>query len=192
MKTLRALLVAVVLVAMSLPAVAGKMAKAKGEVSVEPGKATVVFMRPGKLLGAAIGVPVWDVTTGDPAFIGIVDAGGKVAYSVPAGEHTFMTTVVGGDAGVRFQKAIVEAGKVYYFRAHIMDGIWGLDPVRGSDLDGKAFAGWDKKTTLLENSPKTLAWAEDALPDAERKSGLRPSEIPMALTLNVEDGRTLP
>ena len=46
-------------------------------------------------------VPLYDVTGDDTRFIGILDAGSKVAYQVPAGEHVFMTTVFGGDGGVR-------------------------------------------------------------------------------------------
>jgi hypothetical protein len=156
---------------------------------VSPDKATIVFMRPGKFVGAAIAVPVFEVTGGDTRFVGIVDAGGKLAYQVPAGEHIFMTTVFGGDSGVRFQKAEVAAGKVYYFHAHIIDGLWGLEPVRGDALDGKEFKGWDKKTRLIENSPKSLRWGEENLADAKRKSGFLPKDIPDQFTLHTEDGR---
>jgi hypothetical protein len=189
MKMFRAALMAALVFATAMPASAGKMNKAKGPVTVAPGMATVVFMRPGKFVGAAVAVPVWDVTLAEPKFVGIVDAGGKVAYSVAPGEHIFMTTVFGGDAGVRFQKATVEAGKTYYFHAHIIQGIWGLEPVRAAALGGSEFAEWDKGTKLLENSPKSLAWAEETLADAKRKSGLKPAAVPEQNSLNVEDGR---
>ncbi len=171
------------------PAYAGKMAKASGPMVVSPDKATIVFMRPGKFLGAAVAVPVFEVTGGETRFVGIVDAGGKLAYSVTPGNHTFMTTVFGGDAGVRFEKADVQAGKVYYFRAHIVNNLWGLDPVRGSELAGKDFVQWDKKTTLIVNSPKTLAWGDANLADAKRKSGLEPKIISEEFTLHSDDGR---
>lgn len=189
MKIIRALFIGLLAFSFFAPAYAGKMAKAKGPMVVSPDKATIVFMRPGKFVGAAIAVPVFDVTGDDTRFVGIVDAGGKVAYSVPAGEHVFMTTVFGGDSGVRFQKAEVAAGKVYYFRAHIINGLWGLEPVRASALSGSEFKSWDKKTRLLENSPKTLAWGENNLADAKRKKGFEPKEISDELTLHVEDGR---
>jgi hypothetical protein len=189
MKLFRAALVAALMLVAFTPAYAGKMAKAKGPLVVDPGKATIVFMRPGSFVGRAIAVPVFDVTEEQAKYVGIVDAGGKVAYSVPAGEYTFMTTVAGGDAGVRFQKARVEAGKVYYFRAHIISGLWGLHPVRGSELNGDEFKDWEKSTTLLENSPKTLKWGEETLADAQRKSGLKPGEIAEEFTLHAEDGR---
>jgi len=189
MRLIRAVLMAALVFATATPAFAGKMTKVKGPVVVAPGMATVVFMRPGKFVGAAVAVPVWDVTAAEPKFVGIVDAGGKVAYSVPPGEHIFMTTVFGGDAGVRFQRATVEAGKTYYFHAHIIQGIWGLEPIRAAALSGSEFAGWDKGTTLLENSPKSLAWAAETLPDATRKSGLKPASVPEQNSLKVEDGR---
>lgn len=192
MRMFRGILVATLMLFVFMPAHAGKMAKSKGPLVVEPGKATIVFMRPGKFVGRAIAVPVFDVTGEETHFVGIVDAGGKLAYSVTAGEHVFMTTVFGGDAGVRFQKAQVEAGKVYYFRAHIINGIWGLQPIRGDELIGDSFKSWDKKTRLIENSPKTLKWGGENLADAKRKRNLEPKGISADLTLRAEDGRRLP
>jgi hypothetical protein len=119
-----------------------------------------------------------------------VEAGSKVAYSVPPGEHVFMTTIFGGSSGVRFYKAQVEAGKTYYFRAHIIEGIWGLSPVRGTALDGDDFSKWDQGTTLTVNTPKTHAWAEkNQAKAAERRNDLGSDAIGEANTLNVEDGR---
>ncbi len=189
MKLMRTAVVAVLLFLAFTPAYAGKMAKAKGPMVVSPDKATIVFMRPGKFVGAAIAVPVFEVTGGETRFVGIVDAGGKLAYSVSPGDHVFMTTVFGGDDGVRFEKADVAAGKVYYFRAHIIGSLWGLEPVRGSDLAGKDFMQWDKKTRLIENSPKSLAWGEANLADAKRKSSLMPKEVSDEFTLHLGDGR---
>jgi hypothetical protein len=106
---------------------------------------------------------------------------------VPAGEHLFMTTVFGGDAGVRFYKANVEAGKTYYFYAHIIEGLWGLEPVRSTM--GEDLAGWDKGTTLTVNSPKTIAWAEKNKASVAEKRALKPEAIADANTLRAEDGR---
>jgi hypothetical protein len=127
------------------------------------------------------------VTATETAFVRLVEAGSKVAYSVPAGEHLFMTTVFGGADGVRFYKANVEAGKTYYFRAHIIEGVWGLAPVRSTM--GAELAEWDKGTTLTVNSPKTLAWAEENKASVAEKRTLKPPAIVDANTLRVEDGR---
>lgn len=189
MKFLRLLFVATFMLAVAMPTHAGRMAKSKLPLVAEPNMATVVFMRPGKFVGRAIGVPVYDVTDEEIKFVGIADPGAKMAYSVSPGEHTFMTTVFAGDAGVRFYKANVEAGKIYYYRVHIINNLWGMHPVRGSDLEGDEFSKWDGATELTENSPKTLAWATENQLEAERKSGLEPKVISDEFSLGVEDGR---
>lgn len=185
----RAVLITALMLVAFTSAHAGKMAKSKEPLVVAPDKATVVFMRPGKFVGAAIAVPVFDVTGAEPSFIGLVEPGSKVAYSVPAGEHVFMTTVFGGDAGVRFYKAHVEAGKTYYFHAHIIQGIWGLEPVRSSTLDSDDFKGWDKGTDLTVNTPKTIAWSEENKASVSQKRTLKPEVISDDKTLRIEDGR---
>jgi len=187
MKLLQTMLVAVFAVAASTSAYAGKMTKSKEPLTVAPDKANIVFLRPGKFVGAAIAVPVFDVTTEETKFVGLVDAGSKVAYSVPAGEYQFMTTVFGGADGVRFYKANVEAGKTYYFRAHIIEGIWGLAPVRSTMT--AELAEWDKGTDLTVNSPKSLKWAEENKDSVAEKRALKPATIVEANTLKVEDGR---
>ena len=187
MKLHQTMLVAVFMLIASTSAHAGKMTKSKEALVVAPDKATIVFMRPGKFVGAAIAVPVFDVTAPETTFVGLVEAGSKVAYSVPAGEHVFMTTVFGGAAGVRFYKANVEAGKTYYFRAHIIENLWGLEPVRSTM--GEELAGWDKATTLTVNSPKTMAWAEENKASVAEKRVLKPPAIVDANTLRPEDGR---
>ena len=187
MKLLHATLVAVFALVASTSAHAGKMTKSKDPLVVAPDKANIVFLRPGKFVGAAIAVPVFDVTAAETQFVGLVEPGCKVAYSVPAGEHVFMTTVFGGAAGVRFYKVNVEAGKTYYFHAHIIEGIWGLEPIRGAQ--GDELAGWDKSTTLTVNSPKTLAWAEENKASVAEKRALKPEVIADKNTLLAEDGR---
>lgn len=190
MPLLRAFCVAVLMFAVAMPAHAGKMAKSKEPLVVEPGMATIVFMRPGKFVGAAVAVPVYDATGEEPKFVGLVDAGSKLAYSVTPGDHVFMTTIFGGSSGVRFYRAQVEAGKTYYFRAHIIEGIWGLEPIRGTALDSEDFKDWDKATKLTVNTPKTLEWGEkNKAKAAERRRDLEPKTISDENTLRVEDGR---
>ena len=190
MKLLRVALVSLLLIAVSAPADAGKMHRNAEPLVTAPDKATIVFMRPGKFVGAAIAVPVFDATGDDAQFIGLADAGSKFAYTVPAGEHLFATTVFGGSAGVRLYKARVDAGKTYYFQAHIIDGIWGLEPVRGSALAGDEFKKWDKGTKLTVNTEKSLAWGEDNKAKAtQRVNALKSATISAENTLNAEDGR---
>jgi hypothetical protein len=79
MKLLHAMLIAVFMLIASTSAHAGKMAKSKEPLIVAPDKANIVFMRPGKFVGAAIAVPVFDVTAAETTFVGLVEAGSKVA-----------------------------------------------------------------------------------------------------------------
>ena len=189
MKSSRMVLVALSMLLALVPAHAGKMLKSKQPLVVEPGKAVVVFMRPGKFVGAAVALPVFDVTGEDETFVGLVESGSKVAYAVEPGEHLFMTTVFGGDAGVRFYKATVEAGRVYYFRARIIQGVWGLQPVRAEMLDGEEFRDWDRATDWTVNSPKTIAWSEQNKASVDRKRLLETKVVSDDKALRVEDGR---
>lgn len=189
MKIIRVAIVAAFLVLAATSAHAGKMTKTKEPLVTSPDKANIVFMRPGKLVGAAVAVPVFDVTGEGSQFVGLVEPGSKVAYSVPSGEYVFMTTIFGGDANVRFYKANVEAGKTYYFYAHLIGGLWGLEPVRVSQLDGKEFKGWDKGTDLTINSPRTIAWSEENKESIAHKRMLKPEVVREENTLRVEDGR---
>ena len=189
MKLFRIALVMALIFLAVAPAQAGKMLKSKEPIAVEPGKAVIVFMRPGKFIGAAVAVPVFDVTGEDERFVGLVEAGSKVAYSVDPGEHVFMTTIFGGDAGVRFYKATVEAGRIYYVRARIIQGIWGLQPVRGDMLGGKDFQDWERATDLTVNSPKTIAWSEQNKPSIDRKRFLETKVVSDDKSLRIEDGR---
>ncbi|HEX5757116.1 MAG TPA: hypothetical protein VFY12_12305 [Arenimonas sp.] len=190
MKFSRIALVALLLLSVSAPSYAGKMKKTTEPLVTTPDKATIVFMRPGKFVGAAIAVPVFDATADEAKFIGIVDAGSKFAYTVPAGEHLFATTIFGGASGTRLYKAQVSAGKTYYFRAHIIDGLWGLEPVRGGALDGDEFKKWDKGTKLTVNTEKSLAWGEANKAKAtERANNLKAAGIGAENTLNLDDGR---
>ena len=169
---------------------AGKMEKTNEPIVASADKATIVFMRPGKFVGAAVAVPVFKVLDQDVEFLGIIDSGSKFAYTVPAGEHIFATTVFGGPAGVRFYKAQVEAGKIYYFRARIIEGIWGLEPLRGSFLNTQEFEKLDRATDVTVNSEKTLAWGKDNGKNVtERVRQLQPASIETENTLKVEDGR---
>ena len=77
MKLLHLLLLASFLLVASIPAHAGKMAKSKQPLAADPNMATIVFMRPGKLLGRAIEVPVYDVTGDKTNFLGFGEKGSE-------------------------------------------------------------------------------------------------------------------
>lgn len=169
MKSIRNVAWALLFVIMSSPAFAGKMTEVDSAIVATPDKATIVFLRPGRFVGAAIAVPVFEVRDSDIEFVGLVEAGSKLAHVVAPGEHRFATTVVGGQSGVRLYKANVEAGKIYFFRAGIIDGIWGLEPIHNIALSTSKFAKWNERTNNTINSERTTAWGRDNLANVTRR-----------------------
>ena len=191
---LRATLAFLVLIGVSACGTGG-MVKADQPVVVRPDEATVVFMR-ATMFGAAISAAVYDVTASDSKFIGIIEHGTKLAYHVPAGEHTFMVASEAAD----FMKATLSPGKTYYALVTPRMGAWrarfSFRPLRQADLAGAEFSEWDKGTNLVENSPKSLAWAaQNAASVQEKRTAYwikwteKPIEQQESQTLHAEDGQ---
>lgn len=171
------------------------MQKSEQAPAVKPDQALVVFMR-STFVGSAISASVFDVTGSDTKFVGIVNNGTKLGYYVPPGEHTFMVVSEAAD----FMKATVAAGKTYYALVTPRMGMWkarfSLKPVRGSELGGNDFAGWDSATQYVVNSPESQAWAAGHGSDiAQKRAAYWPewtgksAEARSEATLNVDDGR---
>jgi len=125
-------------------------------------KAQIIFMR-SSLYGAGISAPMFDVTAGEPKFVGIVDNSSKVAVEVPAGKHTFMVVSEAAD----FLEANVEGGKTYYAMVTPRMGAWkarfSIWPVRGNGTSDfhtadPAVQKYITKTVLMQNTPKSEAW----------------------------------
>ena len=163
MKSVKSVALAVLFFALSSSALAGKMKEIDSAIVASPDKATIVLLRPGSFVGAAVAVPVFEVSESEVVFAGLVDAGSKFAHVVAPGEHLLATTVFGGQAGVRLYKVNVEAGKIYYFRARIIEGIWGLEPIHSSALSSSEFKKWNEGTDNTVNSEKTIAWGKGNL-----------------------------
>lgn len=169
MRSIRNVVLVILFAMMSSPVFAGKMTEIDSAIVATPDKATIVFLRPGRFVGAAIAVPVFEVRESDIEFLGLVEAGSKFAHVVAPGEHRFATTIVGGQSGVRLYKANVEAGKIYFFRAGIIDGIWGLEPIHSIALSTSKFAKWNERTDNTINSERTLAWGRDNLENVTQR-----------------------
>ena len=190
MRILALAFAAIIAIVSPQTAFAGKMKETKEIIAATPDKATIVFLRPGKFVGAAVAVPVFEVREADVAFAGLVDAGSKFSYTVDPGERHFATTVFGGESGVRLYRATVEAGKIYYFRARIIDGIWGLEPVHSTSLNSPEFKKWVNGTDNTVNSEKTIAWGRDNLANVTAR--IRQAEpnarFSTENSLNTDDG----
>ena len=186
------LVVALVLAGCAGP---GSMQKAEQAPAVKPDQALVVFMR-STFVGSAVSASVFDVTGSDTKFVGLVNNGTKLGYYAPPGEHTFMVVSEAAD----FMKANVAAGKTYYALVTPRMGMWkarfSLKPVRGSELGGSDFAGWDAGTQYVVNSPQSQAWAaNNGIDIAQKRAAYWPewnaksAEARAEATLNVDDGR---
>ncbi|HJT61276.1 MAG TPA: hypothetical protein VJ797_06300, partial [Burkholderiales bacterium] len=147
---------------------AAQMIPAGQAPALRPGEALIVFMRPSNY-GGLVASSVFDVTTAESKFVGIVYPGNKFAHAVPAGEHTFM--VVGESAD--FMRATVVAGRTYHALVTPRIGVWkarfSFRPVRQAELDGAEFSEWDSATQFVNNSPASHNWAMQNAADVNSK-----------------------
>lgn len=174
---------------------AAQMIPAGQAPALRPGEALIVFMRPSNY-GGLVASSVFDVTTAESKFVGIVYPGNKFAHAVPAGEHTFM--VVGESAD--FMRATVVAGRTYHALVTPRIGVWkarfSFRPVRQAELDGAEFSEWDSATQFVNNSPASHNWAMQNAADVNSKRAQywpewmsKPPHQQLSQTLNAEDGR---
>jgi len=159
-------------------------------------EAKVIFMRATNY-GGNVAASLFDVTSsGEAKFIGILRPHNKIVYPVQPGQYTFMVVSEAAD----FMQATVVGGKTYYTLITPRMGAWkarfSFKPIRGDELDGSQFAGWDRSTRTVTNTSTTLAWArENAASVADKRDRWWPewsskSETQRAAqTLNAEDGR---
>ena len=188
-------LIAALAIALAACGGAGQMIPASEPPAMRPGEALVVFMRP-STFGGVVASSLFDVTTSETKFIGIVNMNNKLAYAVPPGEHTFM--VVGESAD--FMRATVLAGRTYYALVTPRIGVWkarfSFRPVRDTELGGSEFASWDAATQFVTNSPASLDWAQRNAAGINSKRGeywgewmSKPLHQQQSQTLQAEDGR---
>jgi len=128
-------------------------------------KAQIVFIR-SSFVGSAIQSSIFDVTSGDAQFIGILSNAKKLFYLVDPGKHTFMVTSEAAD----FMKASMVGGKTYYAMITPRMGAWkarfSMLPVRNGtggefQYDSERFQGFLKGSQFSENTPESTAWYEE-------------------------------
>lgn len=122
----------------------------------------IVFLR-STFVGSAIQSSVFDVTSGEPEFVGIVSNDTKLAYTVSPGEHVFMVVSEAAD----FMQANLAAGKTYYSMVTPRMGAWkarfSMHPVRNGgagkfQYSSERFQGWLERTRFVENTAESIAW----------------------------------
>jgi hypothetical protein len=125
-------------------------------------EAQVVFMR-SSFLGSAINASLFDVTHGEPVFIGIIANDTKVPYKTTPGKHTFMVVSEAAD----FLEADIVAGKNYYSIVTPRMGAWKArfslwpisnDPAAKFTTGSKDFSEWQEETFIAETTEKANAW----------------------------------
>jgi len=147
-----------------------KMVKGASAAMMSPtaDSAVVVFLRPSSF-GGGIQSSVFDATTSQNEFIGIVSSGAKVQYRAKPGEHMFMVVSEAAD----FLKATLDANKTYYVLVTPRMGMWrarfSLKPVRTEDPKGTRLEGWNRSCALYENSDKARLWAVENAPSIQHK-----------------------
>lgn len=82
-------------------------------------KSQVIFMR-SSFVGSAIQASIFDVTKGEPEFIGILSNSTKLEYKVEPGYHVFMVVSEAAD----FMEANLTGGKTYYAMVTPRMGAW--------------------------------------------------------------------
>ncbi|VAW90884.1 hypothetical protein MNBD_GAMMA21-618 [hydrothermal vent metagenome] len=119
----------------------------------DPGKALVIFMRPGAL-GFAVHATVYD----DDKLIGTVPYNTKLPYMAEPGKHMFMVISESAD----FMQADLIAGKTYYVQVVGRMGWWrarfSLLPFSAKDLKTKEVQDWIEKGQFVKNAESLSEW----------------------------------
>ena len=166
-------------------------------------RARVVFLR-SSFVGSAIQASIYDVTGGDPEFIGIISSGMRLAHEVDAGSHVFMVVSEAAD----FMEANLSGGLTYYAVVTPRMGAWrarfSMWPVRNGqpgefDLTSDRFAELLEKTRLVTNTAESEQWfVENAASVRDKQTRYwevwqqkSPSDL-AERTLNPADGVRVP
>ncbi len=128
-------------------------------------QAQIIFIR-SSIVGSAIQSSIFDATSTDTQFIGILSNGKKLSHMVDPGEHTFMVVSEAAD----FMKANMVGGKTYYAMVTPRMGAWkarfSMHPVRSGmggefQYESDRFQGFLKDAKFTDNTPESIAWFEE-------------------------------
>ena len=162
-------------------------------------QARVVFLR-ASFFGNAIQAALFDVSDGEPEFIGIISDGTKLAYETDAGHRVFMVVSEAAD----FMEADLQAGLTYCGMVTPRMGAWRArfsqwtvrnGPSGEYDLNSDKFQGWLEKNSLVVNTPVSEQWFTDNLESIQEKQAKywaawqeKSAQDLAERTLNPEDG----
>ena len=150
--------------------------------------ALIVFMRPSGF-GFAVQSTVFEVTSGDPSFIGVLPAKAKLAHYTEPGQQRFM--VLG--EGASFLDADLIGGRVYYATVEPRMGLWkarfSFEPVHDADMSTPEFAAGYNDSRWVEVLPAAKDWATANRPSILEKMANDLPDWEQQATLNAEDGQ---
>jgi hypothetical protein len=127
----------------------------------------VVFLRPSWFAGL-VHAPLFDVSGGEPAFIGAISTGEKVVLETTPGEHRFMVAAETAD----FMDARMAPGRTYYAVVRPGVGIWGArfslwpvkaDPAAKYSLEDDDLEEWVEEADPVASAPAAEQWYRDNL-----------------------------
>jgi hypothetical protein len=137
--------------------------------AVPADKALVTFVRP-SILGAAIGVDIWD---GDH-FLGALGSGTLVQVLATPGEHLFLANAENWS----YTSANLQGGKKYYIKANMFPGVlYGRVALGVPNKDDKRIPDW------LTLDPKVVVPADVAAVEERKRA-----EVTATLQ-NFKDGK---
>ncbi len=132
-------------------------------VRPEPGKALVVFLRPGRLAGAVQAV-VYDGDT----LVGVSSADTAIAYQTAPGQHLFMVVSEAAD----FLEATLLPGKSYFVEVVPRSGWWrarfSLHPI-GAERSGNQLSQWLRSVRLVDLNDAGRLWGRENDPSVVEK-----------------------
>ena len=173
-----------------------QMTPATEPPQIRAGESSIVFMR-ASALGGAVAASVFDVTSEETKFVGLVNYGTKVAHPVKPGNYTFM--VIGESAD--FMQVSVLPDRTYYALVTPRVGVWkarfSFKPLRANEGAGADFISGMLATKYVENSPATMNWAAENKSDIDSKRtqywpewSAKPAHQRGSQTLLPQDGTT--
>jgi hypothetical protein len=177
------------------------MTISKDQAIQPPGedKSQFVFLR-SSFVGSAINASLYDVTGGEPKFLGIIANNTKITYEAEPGDRTFMVVSEAAD----FMEAETVAGRRYYAIVTPRMGVWkarfSLWPIK-TDPDAEyhtkldEFDQWRANTERVEITPEARAWYRENRKSVKEKQDAywpkwqqRPANDIAQRTLHAQDG----
>jgi hypothetical protein len=143
------------------------------EQAVPANKSRIVFMR-STFIGHLINATLYDVTKGEPEFLGIIPNASRIVYDTEPGERIFMVQSEAAD----FLKANMTAGKTYYALVTPRMGVWvarfSMAPVRRDgtvpgNTEPARIAEMKTNTKVVANTNETKDWFQKNLTDIKAK-----------------------